>query len=608
MDSSRVMVFDPQDKFLFEIAPDDLFDGEQNEEINGQHSLTLTTTVVLRKEQRILTNDDTGKWYEHVVSGEDQRHQNGERPFGTYQCIWSLQHDMQVTTVNRMPGVQNPVQASFALDAALSGSKRWVSGTVTQTSLAGASMYQMSGWQALSVLVTTWGGELDATIEVMGKRITARKVDLYDKMGSQHVTRRFDYGRDLVGISRTVDESPVACRIIPRGKGEEVGDGYGRKITIEDVNDGIEWLQNDDSAEDFKLPNSEGGYDYPTVYVDNGSIEDPFELLQWGQSVLNDYTTPRVTYKSDVMQLAVAGMDAQGVALGDKVDTVDRAFEPVPLRVSGRITALKRNLKNKMLSTVTIGYMRASVVSGMSARMNSISAEVESVSGQVATTADYLENILTNINRELNATGGYWYLVQGQGVRTYDTAVTNPLTGDEASAVVEMRGGSIRIANSRTATGEWDWRTVLVSGHVAADMVTAANITAGFIGDPSNGNYWNLDTGEFHLSSMSMIGDSTMQDIIDSIDDARRYATDYLTYANGELTLGATDSVIKNVLTNQRMSYRTDAGDVAWFGLNSQNIWEMYIETASIQNRLSFGDFSWIARNNGNMTLKWVGE
>lgn len=608
MDSSRVLVFSPQDEFLFEIAPYDIFDGRQFEAINGQHYLNLTTTVMLRKEQRVLTNDDTGKWYEHVVSGEDAKHQSGERPFGEYHCVWSLQHDLSVTTVSQMPGVQNPVTASQALDAVLSGTHRWVKGTVTRASVGGASMYQTSGWKATSTLLEVWGGELGCTIEVSGHHITARKVDLYERIGSQQVTRRFDYGRDMSGISRDVDEAPVACRIIPRGKGEQTGDGYGRKITIEDVNDGIPWLQNDDSADDFKLPVGDGTYEYPTVYVDNESIDDPIDLLNWGRSVLDDYTTPRVIYTSDVIQLATAGMDPHGVSLGDVVQTVDRAFEPTPLRVSGRVTEISRDIKNKMLSTLKIGYLKKSVVSGLSSKMSSVIETVEGLSGYATYTADYLENILDNVNRQLNATGGYWYLVQGQGVRTYDKEVTDPLTGDEAESVVEMKGGSIRIANSRTASGEWDWRTVLVSGHIAADMVTAVNATFGFIGNPDGGTYWNLDTGEFHLSTTTLLGDSTVQEVIDGIDDARRYATDYLTYESGELTLGASDSIIKNVLTNQRMSFRTNAGDVAWFGLNDNGIWELFIDTASVRNRLSFGNFSWIARQNGNMTLKWIGD
>ena len=98
-------------------------------------------------------------------------------------------------------------------------------------------------------------------------------------------------------------------------------------------------------------------------------------------------------------------------------------------------------------------------------------------------------------------------------------------------------------------------------------------------------------------------------DLAAGIDDARRYATDYIEYdkQTGELILGALDSAVKNVITNTMQTYRTDAGNVAWFGLNDKSIWEMFIQTASIRDRLSFGLFSWIARSNGNMTLKWMG-
>jgi len=106
-------------------------------------------------------------------------------------------------------------------------------------------------------------------------------------------------------------------------------------------------------------------------------------------------------------------------------------------------------------------------------------------------------------------------------------------------------------------------------------------------------------------SDMTTMGN----DLAAGIDDARRYATDYIEYdkQTGELILGALDSAVKNVITNTMQTYRTDAGNVAWFGLNDKNIWEMFIQTASIRDRLSFGLFSWIARSNGNMTLKWMG-
>ena len=178
----RIVRVDRNDTLLNEIAPADVFALVRTEQINGEHSLEITTSVVLPKETRLLTQDETGKWREWVVMGEDAEHASGRRPIGTYYAVWSLQHDMAVTTVDKMPGTQAPVLASVALGDAISGTKRWVKGIVTQTTTGGASMWYKSGWEALSTVVEVWGGELDATIEVSETKVTDRKVNLYSKI------------------------------------------------------------------------------------------------------------------------------------------------------------------------------------------------------------------------------------------------------------------------------------------------------------------------------------------------------------------------------------------------------------------------------------------
>jgi hypothetical protein len=95
--------------------------------------------------------------------------------------------------------------------------------------------------------------------------------------------------------------------------------------------------------------------------------------------------------------------------------------------------------------------------------------------------------------------------------------------------------------------------------------------------------------------------------IMFAVENAARTATDYLTYGNGELVLGTTDSAVRNVMTNSRNAFRTSAGDIAYFGLDTDGLYRMFIENARITDMLRFGDFAWIARQNGNMTLKWVG-
>lgn len=515
----RVIVCDHTDAFLFELNPLEVHGLDRREETNGEHSLTVKTTRVLQQGWRVLTLDSRGRWREHVVYGTDEGHAGGSKPIGQYYCVWSLMHDLLGTHVSAMPGTQTPVLAEVALEAALSGTARWGVGTVTLSTTGGASMYDMSGWDALGVLIATWGGELDATIAVGAGGVVSRSVDLYDAQGEQQAKRRFDFGADLKSVRRKVADGPLYCRISPRGKGEETeGGGYGRKITIESVNDGKDWLQNDDVVDAVKLPDGAGGWEYPTVMVENPEIDTPAALKEWGLSVLSDYTTPKVTYTVDAVQAALEGVSVQGVSLGDAVHVVDRQLG---FRVSARVVSIETDMLDEMSVKVTLGRIGESITSAfakLQGDVSTIAASVEAMRSGAEMTDAYMERLIDRLNEEINATGGYWYLVPGQGTRTYDTEVSDPAVGAEASKVVEVKGGTIRIADSKTAQGEWEWDTVFVSGHVAAQLVTAAHLIAGTIGSAASGNYWNLDTGEFRMAASSTIGDRTVTQLLSGVD------------------------------------------------------------------------------------------
>lgn len=499
----RVLVYSHEDRPLFELSPSEVYGLTRRETINGEHALSIRTSRALEKGYRILTQDDRGRWREHVVYGTTHTHEGSEGPVGEYYCVWSLEPDLMGTHVSAMPGVQSAVLARVALEAALGGTSRWVVGTVTNVNLGGASMYDMGGWDAMQVLTKTWGGEIDTTINVSSTGVVSRRVDYYDMQGEQVAKRRFDFGADLRSVRRKMPDGPLFCRISPRGKGEETeGGGYGRKITIESVNDGKDWLENPSMVSIARLPDGNGGYEYPTLMVEKSDMETPQDLKDWALSVLEDYTVPKVTYEVDAVQAGVEGVSVQGVSLGDVVHVVDRKLDD--LRVSARVVTIETDMLDELSTKVTLGYVSeplSSIFAAIQGGMDKIGADVSGVRGIAYSTAQYLDHIIDNLNAEINATGGYWYIVPGQGVRTYDTEVSDPAVGSEASKVVEIRGGSIRIADSKTAQGEWDWRTVFVSGHIAADLVTAAQIVTGHIGAAESGNYWDLDTGELVLRS-----------------------------------------------------------------------------------------------------------
>ena len=562
MDYNRVLIYSPQDVFLRELKPDLIFERSRTETVNGEHSMSITTAEVLQKAQRVLTVDTSGKWREYVVMGEDAEHSSGIHAVGTYFCISSAQSDLTGTTCTAMPGTSGtPATAGAALAAALSNTARWQAGTVTVATTGSASMWRMSAWEALGVLTDVWGGEIEPRIVVDGAGVISRYIDYFASQGSTETVRRFDYTRDLVSIGRVVEEQPTYCRIIPLGRGEETASGgYGRKITIETVNDGKEYLQNDNAAQLLRLPVAGGGYEYPTCYAENTDCETPAALKAWGLSVLADYTEPKVTYKASVLQLEAAGMSVQGLALGDAVDIVDRQFTDDGLRIHGRVLKLVTDELNPKNVDVTLGNLTKGlpgIFDALTATVNRTRTTVEAIKGGTMTTADYLNKLIERINKAANNTGGYTYITEGEGLRTYDVAVSDPLVGAEANSVVEIKGGTIRIANSKDAQGQWVWRTVFTSGHIAADMVTTAHLTAGYIGNAQGDFFIDLDNNIFRMPATSvgstqLLDDTDVSGLTKVAAFANRYFSDV---SNTSITPGfypCTDPPISGLTTMQR--------------------------------------------------------
>lgn len=579
------MLFDNLGNPRGEISPNDVISAERIEEINGEHALELTTIQVLDKYDRLIYQDGRGIWREYVVSGVDEEHASGRRIIGTYYCVWSIQPDMMGVIVSKMPGVRNPVPAGTALSELLSEQSRWAVGTVTQTTSGGASMYDQSAWKALGTLLDTWGGELDATIGVDKRGVISRKVDLYNAQGTHAAKRRFDFGADLTSVKRTYADEPFYCRVSPRGKGEETeGGGYGRKIRITSVNNGKDYLEYTPMVNIAKLPDGNGGWQYPTKIIENGDCTTPQQLKDWALSVYADELTPKITYDGDVIQAGIEGVDFSGVSLGDTVQIVDAKF-PGGLRLTGRVVSMTVDELSERNISVRIGYLDKTIADKFSnlSQMASAAYNQAIELANSLSTAEYVSALLERINAEINATGGYTYITEGQGIRTYDKAVTDPLVGAEADAVVEIKGGTIRIANSRTAQGEWDWKTVFTSGHIAADMVTAAHLTAGYIGSPS-GNYWNLDTGELQMANTASFIDKDgnpipVDDLIDAASDVSEL-TDEIAEANAQaaaanakisaLSVGGTNLLtgtnrLKEIATNPTWE------SLAWGGTSTGN-------------------------------------
>lgn len=527
-DMVRVIVYDRTDSYVCDIDPTKLLDLTSTEEVNGEHSLTIKTTQELAKTDRVLVRDGMGIWHEYVVVGMTGEH--GGRRVGAvaheYYCVWSVQYDLSATYIDTQVGLvpghpSVPAPARSGLEAALSGTNRWQIGTITVTNSGSASFYRRDGWDGLKTVTEQWGGEIDVTIEVSTGGVVGRYVNLLERVGTADVTRRFDYGSDLKDIKRKVSDDVWPCRIVPLGKSTETeAGGYSRRPTIAAANDGIVWLEDSDAVPLTRVPDGQGGWEYPTSIIKNDVFSDPAQLKAWALEHISEYTRPQVTYEAELVQLVKAGLNPHGVALGDDVIVVDHDFGGEGLAITARVIKIQQSLLDSTDTKLTVGNAPKTLsgtLGGMARGIERLD-EQSTAAATYQATAAYLSTLLGRLNDEINLTGGYFYIVEGLGARCYDTQVTDPAVGTEASKVVEIRGGTIRIADTKTAQGEWNWRTVFVSGHIAADLVTAANITAGYIGSAGSGNYWDLDSGEFRLASTAQLGSKTVAQVVSGID------------------------------------------------------------------------------------------
>jgi phage minor structural protein len=173
------------------------------------------------------------------------------------------------------------------------------------------TFYYLSVKDALKQL-QTFGCEIVFKCKIDGNKITDKWIEIYKQIGI-FSNKRFVYGSNALEVVRQRDRSQLYTSIIGRGKGEEVGDGYGRRIEFTD----IEWKKSNGNPLD--KPKGQNWLEYPEmtklygIPMKNGSkrkretvliledIEDPKELLQATYENLVEYSRPLIQFKTSVL-------------------------------------------------------------------------------------------------------------------------------------------------------------------------------------------------------------------------------------------------------------------------------------------------------------------
>lgn len=180
-----------------------------------------------------------------------------------------------------------------------------------------ATFYYISVKEALKQLQTL-GMEILFRCSLDADGIKDKWIEVYEQIGEESNTR-FVYGSKALTVVREIDRSSISTSMIGRGRGEEVGDGYGRRIEFTDIEwkknkgdpldkpKGQNWLEDPDATQKHGIPQKDGSMRKRETVVVFDDIEDPEELLKNTYATLVESARPLVQFKAEVIGGDVIG-------------------------------------------------------------------------------------------------------------------------------------------------------------------------------------------------------------------------------------------------------------------------------------------------------------
>ena len=201
---------------------------------------------------------------------------------------------------------------------------RWQTIMTDVTGRLSTNFYWQVPYEVIEFMTENYRIEYLPKILFDGKKINGFQLHLANKIGEDK-NIRIPYGSRVLDLKYEEDYSEIITKLVVHGKGEEVGDGYGRRINISDVNfsrNGVESPVGSLYLEDESITNTYGN-DGQTpregreVFED---IEDANELAEAGYQHYLQVSRPQMLFTADVA-------DIGDVSIGDSVMIIRREYD-----------------------------------------------------------------------------------------------------------------------------------------------------------------------------------------------------------------------------------------------------------------------------------------
>lgn len=455
------------------------------------------------------------------------------------------------------------IKASQAVNIAIDETK-WELGNIDDSKLKSLNFYYSSPLKALTKVIDVYNIELNFRLKANKNKIVKRLIDVKSKIGS-FTGKRFFYGSNALEVIQETNTSGIYTKFIPRGRGEEVGDGYGRRIDIKDVvwskadgdpmdkPKGQEFIEFEDMTALYG--HSDGTARHTVVNFDN--IDDPKELIKEAYSYGKVNSRPQVAYKSDVTKVGRIG-------LGDGVLIIRKDLD---IRYTARVYKIVRDLKNLDKTQVELGDSRDISQARKNMNFQKRLDNLDEFIGE--TNLNFVKQIQKGLTESMYNQESYRYEStpgDDSGLLSGTWYFNKPIDQNPDRALY-LGGGHIAMANKKDSDGNWEFTTIANGDGVVADVIVAGILKGGKV-------RWNLEDGTFiigtsssdyslywdgstlHLQNVDidLKNNRTIQDLKEKQGLSEREIADHkkeLQEANAELDKARNDlNLAKNEITN----------------------------------------------------------
>lgn len=467
-----VYLFDNNKALIGEVAP---LDYTQKSILGG----TITASVTAIYSPEIETAhyfgskdiDDENTFHLYRVTSEKKR--NGLLELSGIHILFDELQGEVIRDV-RPQNVSAPIALSRILEGSL-----WQMGISQATTTAGTTYYYQSRLSAFWDYLKRWQVEYKPRLVFLSGQIVGRYIDIYDRVSDDY-GKRYEYGDKLIKVMAEQANEGVYTALIGLGKGEETGDGFGRKINFSDVvwstaaGDPVEKPIDQDYVE---IPGATAIYGFREAVIDFSEIEDREELLQATYLELLNVSRPKVEFSADAIETEM-------VELGEVVTIVR---DDIGIKYKTRVFELERNFLDKTIKSFRFGDRI------LTSGAERIRQEQIKTDDKIKEQSSLLEMVRDQAIIGYWNEDGYSYTLPANNIYNLtagDYSFDRPID-DNPTQVIYTGAGKMLIADSKLPNGDWNWRTAATGSGLVADVITTGKL---------QGNNFELDLATGILS------------------------------------------------------------------------------------------------------------